>query len=133
MVCLGNWNDYQLQADVKVADPCGKAGFIIRSSGEEEGVDAYHGYFAGFRFMDESVEFGRTDYRLTSAAEEGIPDHGHMQGWIHLRVVAVTCRFGITVTLPDGHTTSSVTDDLDCIRSGRFGLRSYLTTSLVTS
>ena len=36
---LGSWGDYQVQADLKMASPYGVAGIIIRSSGEEEGVD----------------------------------------------------------------------------------------------
>lgn len=127
MTNLGNWDDYQIQADVKIADPYGEAGLIMRSNGEEEGVDAYHGYFAGIRLMDDSVEFGRTDYGWLPLLHREFPDNGDLQGWIHLRVVAVACRFGVSVTLPDGRTTSSVVEDPGCIRSGRFGLRSSLT------
>ena len=47
----GNWGDYQVQADVKMTSPEGVAGLIIRSSGEEEGVDSYHGYFVGISPM----------------------------------------------------------------------------------
>ena len=129
MTRLGSWDDYQVQADVKIADPYGEAGFIIRSSGEEEGVDAYHGYFAGLRLMDAAIEFGRTDYGWFPLLHKQFPDNSDLQGWIHLRVVAVGCRFGIAVTLLDGRTTSSVADDPSCIRSGRFGLRSYLTSA----
>ena len=127
MTGLGNWDDYQVQADIKVADPYGEAGLIIRSSGEEEGVDAYHGYFAGVRLMDDSVEFGRTDFGWLPLLHQGFPDNGDLQGWIHLRVVAVGCRFAVAVTLPDGRTTSSVVEDAGCIQSGRFGLRSSMT------
>jgi two-component sensor histidine kinase len=130
MTHLGNWDDYQVQADVKVADPYGEAGLIIRSNGEEEGVDAYHGYFAGIRLMDDSVEFGRTDFGWLPLLHKGFPAIGDLQGWIHLRVVAVGCRFGVAVTLPDGRTTSSVVEDTDCIKSGRFGLRSSLTSAI---
>jgi hypothetical protein len=100
MVHLGSWNDYQVQADVKVADPYGEAGLIIRSSGEEEGVDAYHGYFAGFRLMDESVEFGRTYYGWLPLLKKEFPDHGDVQGWIHLRVVPWLVALGSRSPFP---------------------------------
>ncbi len=142
---LGNGGDYQVQADVKMASPDGGAGLMIRSGGEEEGVDSYHGYFAGIRPMEGVVEFGRADFgwlpllqsplprsaddRLQRTGDHPLRQAGDDLGWIHLRVVAVGCRFGVAVTLADGRTTSAAVDDRDCIRSGRFGLRSYLTSA----
>lgn len=129
MTRLGAWDNYEIQADVKLASPYGEAGLIIRSSGEEEGVDAYHGYFAGISSMDSSLEFGRTDFGWLPLLHKALPDYGDSQGWVHLRLVAVGCRFGVAATLPNGKTTSSTVDDIACIRSGRFGLRSYLTSA----
>jgi len=129
MTRLGAWGDYQVQADVKMASPYGEAGLIIRSSGEEEGVDAYHGYFAKVRSLDSSLEFGRTDFGWFPLLHKSLPDMADGQGWVHLRVVAVGCRFGVAATMPDGRTTSSTVDDQDCIQAGRFGLRSYLTSA----
>ena len=126
---LGNWGDYQVQADLKMASPYGVAGLIIRSSGEEEGVDSYHGYFAGIRPMESSVEFGRADFGWLPLLHNPLPRTEDDPGWIHLRVVAVGCRFGVAATWTDGRTTSAAVDDRDCIRSGRFGLRSYLTSA----
>jgi signal transduction histidine kinase len=126
---LGNWGDYQVQADLKMASPYGMAGLIIRSSGEEEGVDSYYGYFAGVRSMDRSVEFGRADFGWRSFSSKPLPSVEDDLDWIHLRVVAVGCKFGVAATLPDGRTISESVEDRDCIRSGRFGLRSYLTSA----
>jgi signal transduction histidine kinase len=125
---LGNWGDYQVQADLKMASPYGIAGMIIRSSGEEEGVDSYHGYFAGISPMEPSVEFGRADFGWLPLLHNSLPRTERDLGWIHLKIVAVGCRFGVTTTtLSDGRTTSAIVNDPHCIRSGSFGLRSYST------
>ena len=125
----GNWGDYQVQADVKMTSPEGVVGLIIRSSGEEEGVDSYHGYFVGISPMQSSVTFGRADFGWHSLLHVPLPSTEENLGWIHLRVIAVGCKFGVAATLPDGRMTSAAIDDHDCIRSGRFGLRSYLTSA----
>jgi signal transduction histidine kinase len=127
---LGNWGDYQVQADIKMASPYGVAGLIIRSSGEEEGVDSYHGYFAGISPMESSVKFGRADFGWLPLLHTALPHTEGDLGWIHLKIVAVGCRFGVAAIFSDGRTTSAAVDDRDCIRSGRFGLRSYLTSAI---
>ena len=129
MTRQGTWSDYQVQADLKMDSPYGVAGLILRSSGEEEGVDAYHGYFAGLRPMDSTIEFGRADFGWLPLIETRIPHSVGAPEWIHLRVVAVGCRFGVTARFPDGGTVSSAVEDPGCIPSGRFGLRSYLTSA----
>jgi signal transduction histidine kinase len=123
---LGAWSDYQVEADLKIVNPFGVAGIVIRSSGEEEGVDAYHGYFAGMRSMDNSIEFGRADYGWHSLFTAQLPANENLQDWVHMRVVAVGCHFGIFLGFADGKMASYAGDDADCLPSGRFGLRSYL-------
>ena len=127
---LGNWGDYQVQADLKMASPYGGAGLIIRSSGEEEGVDSYHGYFAGINPAESSLEFGRADFGWHPLFHKPLPPTKDSDlGWVHLKIVAVGCRFGVTATLPDGRATSASVEDPECIRSGRFGLRSSLSSA----
>jgi signal transduction histidine kinase len=125
----GDWSDYQVQADIRLSSPYGIAGLILRSSGEQEGVDSYHGYFAGIRPTDSAIEFGRADFgwhQLFSASLPHIQDH---PGWVHLRVVAVGCTFAVAATLPDGQVMASAVNEPNCIPSGRFGLRSYATSA----
>jgi hypothetical protein len=129
IIRAGDWADYQLEADVRIAEPYGEAGLIVRSSGEEEGVDAYHGYFAGIRTMDASYEFGRTDFGWHSLVHRSLPADADLIGPIHLRIVVVGCEFGVAVSLTNGRTTGYSGRDLDCIQKGSFGLRSYLTAS----
>ncbi|SNT36618.1 Histidine kinase [Granulicella rosea] len=127
MTRAGAWGDYQVQADLQIAEPYGEAGLMIRSSGEEEGVDAYHGYFAGIRTMDASFEFGRADFGWHALLHRRLPEGADLQRPIHLRLAAVGCRFAIALALADGRVAGGVADDPDCLRTGRFGLRSYLT------
>lgn len=126
MSSLGAWRNYQVEADVKVTDSFGEAGLVMRSSGEEEGVDAYHGYFAGLRSMDNSIEFGRADYGWHSLLVASLPAEANLRDWVHMRVVAVGCSFGVFLDFTGGKTASYAINDPECLPQGRFGLRSSL-------
>lgn len=122
-----DWRDFQIDADLQIAESFGEAGLIIRSGAEEEGVDAYNGYFAGVRTMDASIELGRSDFGWHSMAHASFPAATDLHGWFHLHAVAVGCEVGFQVRSSDGGTVSSIIRDENCIRSGRFGLRSSFT------
>lgn len=126
MTRLGSWHNYQVQADIQFAEPFGQAGIIIRSHGEEGGVDSYHGYFAGIRVTDSTLDFGRADFGWNPLARIALPPESpaDLRGWFHLRVVAVDCRFGIILTTPDGQMRAATVQATDCLASGHFGLRS---------
>src|SRR5450631_94028 len=53
------WTNYSVEADVLLLGQYGDAGLIIRDSDEERGVDAYHGYMAGLRDLDNTLMMGR--------------------------------------------------------------------------
>jgi signal transduction histidine kinase len=125
----GIWDDYQFEGDLEFTVPSGEAGVILRSEGEEEGVDSYHGYFAGLRAIDGAVEFGRADYGWRPLARRSLPQDADLNGWLHFRIVAIGCSFGLSVTLPDGRSTTLLAEDRSCIRSGHVGLRSSLTSA----
>jgi signal transduction histidine kinase len=129
MVRSGQWADYQLQADMQIAEPYGEAGLILRSSGEQEGVDAYHGYFAGIRTMDASFELGRADFGWHPFLHHALPVDADLRAPIHIRLAAVGCRFAVLIVLTDGRQTAASADDPDCLRTGRFGLRSDVTSA----
>ncbi len=57
-----HWKNYSVEADVQLLGQYGDAGLILRARNEEEGVDAYNGYFAGLRDLDDSVILGRADF-----------------------------------------------------------------------
>jgi hypothetical protein len=84
---LGSWQAYQVQADIQIAEPSSEAGLILRSNEEEEGVDAYHGYFSGIRTMDSSLEFGRADFGWHPLVRISLPQPVDLQRRVHLRVL----------------------------------------------
>jgi hypothetical protein len=99
--------DYQLDSDLRLDTLYGEAGLIFRASeAGEEGVDAYHGYFAGVRPTERVLEFGRADFGWQLLAQKALPESADPTQWIHMRVVAVGCNFGITATFSDGSSTS---------------------------
>ncbi|HEX5315145.1 MAG TPA: family 16 glycoside hydrolase, partial [Candidatus Kapabacteria bacterium] len=57
-----NLKDYLIEADVQLLGQYGDAGLIIRATNEEEGVDAYDGYYAGVRDLDNTLILGRAGY-----------------------------------------------------------------------
>jgi hypothetical protein len=77
-----DWKNYFVEADVRLLGIYGDAGIIVRSTGEEEGVDSYHGYFAGVRNMDNSFLLGRADYGWNLFIAKSVPNFA---GWYHLK------------------------------------------------
>jgi signal transduction histidine kinase len=126
---LPAWSNYSLEADVQLlpGGETGEAGLLIRSRKEEEGVDAYFGYYAGLRLLDNALVLGRADYEWHELAVASIPGNVKVYNWYHFKVEGFGCL--ITVTVKDiatGVTTSvAVNDDQGCIPSGRIGLRSH--------
>jgi signal transduction histidine kinase len=123
-----HWQNYSIEADVMLLGLGGDAGLLVRSSDEEEGVDAYHGYYAGLRTIDDSLTLGRADYGWS---EVNFPLKPRGLGvrasrWYHLKVLAYGCQLVASAApLQQADlTVASITDE-DCIRSGRVGLRSY--------
>lgn len=126
---LGPWQDIEVQADMQIADADGEAGILLRTSHEEEGVDAYNGYFAGIRAIDGVLELGRADFGWRSLAHTRLPVPAVAGSWIHLRIAAVGCTLLFEATLPGGQMSALQVDDPGCIRLGSFGLRSSLTST----
>ncbi len=142
------WTDYSVEADVMLLGPGGDAGLMLRSSGEEQGVDAYTGYYAGLRTLDDVLLLGRAGHgwvemtQPLALAQPGV----HAMQWYHLKLLAYGCHLAVTASLagmpvpapapapapapktaPEhtpAQTTLAITDET-CIRSGRSGLRSY--------
>ena len=122
-----HWRNYIVEGDVQLLGETGDAGFVVRASQEEVGVDSYHGYFAGVRDLDDTLILGRADYGWHEF--RAIPLHnGVMTGtWYHLRVIAYGCILAARATAPDGKMVVASVDDPQCIPQGRFGLQSYST------
>jgi hypothetical protein len=121
------WANYSVEADVLLLGQYGDAGLIIRASDEEKGVDSYHGYMAGLRDLDNTLMMGRADYGWREYAAQSVPRRVFAQQWYHLKVLAFDCDFAVSATSQQGETTTVSIRDPGCIKSGRFGLKSYNT------
>ena len=122
------WSDYSVEADVMLLGLGGDAGLLLRSNDEELGVDAYTGYYAGLRTVDDSLVLGRAGHGWVEMNERlplGQPGIRAMQ-WYHLKLLAFGCQLATMVnTGPQQKSTTIAITDEACIRSGRAGLRSY--------
>jgi signal transduction histidine kinase len=122
------WQNYSIEADVMLLGEGGNAGLILRSSDEEEGVDSYTGYYAGIRNLDNSLVLGRAGHGWMEVTRPFHGDRGQVltSKWYHLKLMAYGCQLvAIANILPQGPRTSLTVNDVDCVRSGRAGLRSY--------
>jgi signal transduction histidine kinase len=124
-----DWTDYAVEADIQILGPYGDAGILLRSSGEEEGVDAYHGYYAFLRNMNDTLTIGRADYGLNQFVTEPITPQMGEQEWFHLKFVAYDCDLAAEAISFSGVRTYAAAHDPRCIHKGRFGLRSFSTSA----
>ena len=122
------WSNYSIEADVMLLGLGGDAGLLLRTSNEEQGVDAYTGYYAGLRTLDNSLLIGRAGYGWVELNQKlELQTSGvRASQWYHLKLLAYGCQLAATVTIVPQQkgTTIAITDDT-CVRKGRAGLRSY--------
>jgi signal transduction histidine kinase len=122
--------DYLVEADVQLLGQYGDAGLIIRANNEEEGVDAYNGYYAGLRDIDNTLILGRAGYGWIEYQARRVTPRVYAQQWYHLKLLAYGCNIVATATSFSGQITTDAIREPDCIQSGRFGLKSYQTGGL---
>ena len=122
------WRNYSIEADVMLLGKDGNAGLVVRSSDEEEGVDAYTGYYAGLRNLDNTLVLGRAGHSWREIPKPVAFDGNKVltTRWYHLKLLAYDCQLIAAANLPTQKaiTTLAVKDE-DCLLSGRAGLRSY--------
>src|SRR3569833_328453 len=121
------WTNYSIEAEVLLLGQYGDAGLIIRSSDEETGVDAYHGYMAGIRDLDNTLMMGRAEYGWKEYAAKRVVPRVIAEHLYHLKFLAIECNFAVNATAQNGETTTIAFHDPNCIKSGRFGVKSYNT------
>jgi signal transduction histidine kinase len=121
------WRNYSIEADINLLGINGDAGLIIRSGDEEEGVNAYSGYYAGVRTLDSVLVLGRAEHGWMEVNKQTQSPNGiRTARWYHLKLLAYDCQIVASVTMQSQATpTSLAITDPDCIHSGRIGLRSY--------
>lgn len=123
------WRNYLIEADVMLLSSGGDAGLIIRSNNEEEGVDAYSGYYTGLRSIDNSLVLGRAGYGWMEATVQLTLDHAPVRAlqWYHLKLLAYGCQIVASAVIsPNTSPVFAKVADTHCIPSGRAGLRSYV-------
>ena len=88
------WQNYSIDADVMLLGLGGDAGLIVRSSDEEEGVDAYTGYYAGLRTADNTLVLGRAGHGWMEVTKPITLGQNKVltSRWYHLRLLAYGCR-----------------------------------------
>lgn len=120
------WRNYSIEADVTLLGQ-GDAGLIIRSNHEEEGVDAYSGYYSGIRTIDNSLTLGRAEHGWREITKKVLLPQG-IQPFqrYHLKVLAYDCQIVSAVSSAAHPVPESIRiTDPTCVSSGRVGLRSY--------
>ena len=122
-----HWHNYMVEADIQLLGEGGDAGFVIRASDEEVGVDSYHGYFAGLRDLDDTLILGRADYGWHEYQAIPVQPGISTGTWYHLKFLAYECSFVASSTTPQGELTTATFQDPACLTNGRFGLQSYST------
>jgi signal transduction histidine kinase len=125
-----HWKDYLIEADVQLLGQYGDGGLIIRGSDEEEGVDAYNGYYAGIRDLDNTLILGRAGYGWVEYQARHVTPRVFAQEWYHLKLLAKGCNIVASATSPSGSVTTDAIQEPHCVQSGRFGLKSYQTGGL---
>jgi signal transduction histidine kinase len=116
--------NYTMNSDMWFDGPAADMGVVIRTNEEAEGVDAYSGYFVGFRSLDGTLVLGRADYSWIEVLPVIVPGGIHPYNWYRLRVTAFGCNIAASVTnLATSQTAWIAFEERRCVKSGRFGLR----------
>jgi len=120
------WRNYSVEADISLLGQ-GDAGLIVRSNNEEEGVDAYSGYYSGIRTLDNSLVLGRAEHGWREVTKKvSIPGGIQPFASYHVKLLAYDCQIVSALTTASNPTPESIAiTDPDCVASGRIGLRSY--------
>lgn len=122
------WTNYTLQADLRFDGNHGDMGVIVRANGEEEGVDAYRGYYAGLRTTDGTLVIGRADYGWLEAQPRLMPGGVSDNTWYRLTVTSYQCWIAAEAqNLTTLEKAWGVLEEHPCVRSGKIGLRSLAT------
>lgn len=122
------WKDYSMTATIKPTRPMGDMGVVVRANSEEEGIDAYSGYYVGLRFLDGALTIGRADFGWMEARPVAMPGGVQPDVWYRLKVVAFGCSIAASAENLATHQMAWIAfEEQPCVNSGRVGLRSLFT------
>ncbi|GGH08206.1 hypothetical protein GCM10011586_25620 [Silvibacterium dinghuense] len=118
------WANYTLTADLRFDSDRGDIGLILRSQDEENGIDAYNGYYVGLRLDGGTLIIGRSNFGWVEARPVPLPGGVSAHEWYRMRVTAYGCRIGAYVqnlsTLQKAYVAF---EERNCAKTGRIGLR----------
>lgn len=123
-------SNYMIEADVQLLGQYGDAGLIIRANHEEIGVDAYDGYYAGLRDLDNTLILGHAGFGWIEYQKNRVVPRVVAQQWYHVKLLAYDCNIAASATSLTGEVTVDAVRLPACVKSGRFGLKSYQTGGL---
>ena len=123
-------SNYVIEADVQLLGQYGDAGLIIRANNAEVGVDAYDGYYAGLRDLDNTLILGQAQFGWIEYQKNRVVPRVVAQQWYHLKFLAYECDIAASATSLTGEVTVDAVRLPNCVKSGRFGLKSYQTGGL---
>lgn len=122
------WTNYTLTSDVRFDGQHGDMGITVRSNEEEEGVDAYNGYYVGLRTTDGTLIVGRSDYGWEEALPLLMPGGVRASTWYRIKATVYGCEIAASAeNLSTSQTAWIAFGESPCVESGRIGLRSLAT------
>ena len=80
-----HWRDYTVEGDLQLLGE-GSVGVLARVNEAELGENSFKGYFAGVRFVDNSLVLGSYDFAYHEAAKVPIPDPVRPLRWYHVKL-----------------------------------------------
>lgn len=116
------WQDYELEGDVRLDKAGTNAGFVVRLSNPNVGIDSQQGYFVG---IDGKLFIGRQNYNYAGLGSVPIPGGTPVGQFFHLTVQVNGCTFDVSAKRAgstDAPVTLSVTDP-GCSATGAIGVR----------
>lgn len=119
------WTDYRLEGDVRIDTAGANAGFMLRFSDAQSGIDAHRGYYVG---IGDTLFLGRQSYNYTSLASTPIVGGVAAGEFFHVTAEVVGCAFSLSVRpadSADAPTTLSHTDPGCAIAAGAVGVRNF--------
>lgn len=126
-----SWNNFQFSSDVRFDSaftefPYGDAGLVFRVTQPNQGVDSYHGYYAGLQIHDQMLLFGRAEDRWIGLESLHLKSPLTIGSWYHVAISAHNCRFSIKAWPSDGGEITAIDyTEPSCLPEGALGLRLY--------
>lgn len=118
------WKDYVVTADLQLLGE-GSVGVLARVNDAEVGENSFKGYFAGIRYVDNSLVLGAFDFAYHEAAKVVLPDPVRPFRWYHVKLKVEGCRITAYASAEGmGEVQTPPLNDPDCFHSGRIALRS---------